>query len=204
MEQRFLRIERALPRRNADARRDALGMEAQRRDAQAQFLRKARRRRKVVAGAEDDELLAAPAHERQARWQLVTDGRREARKHLVARLMAIRIIEPLEMVDVEHDEGKRLMQELRVMQGARKQRPEHRAAQAVRQRIVFLALTRLLDGQLERVCLLAELLLAHDELPQHREQERRKRKDAEWRNEEIHGQERPEEIGSITKPVGFE
>jgi hypothetical protein len=81
--------DRALADRAPALLRDALGLVA------------------VDAGQEQRELVAADAREQLARPRVAAEPLRDRREHRVAGLVPVRVVDLLELVDVEHDERER-------------------------------------------------------------------------------------------------
>jgi len=174
---------------DAEARRDHLLLDAHRPRGTAQDLRERRRLRKRHLRAEYEELFAAPAQERIPRREIRPHGLREPDEHRVTCLVPIRIIDLLEMIDIEHDEGERLLLLLGAYEIALEQRPEGRAAQGVCERVMRLAVTRCHDGGAQPRCPLAERLLPVRHPLQDGEQEHCDAVDAEWAEKHIPRQE---------------
>ena len=79
-------------------------LDAHRPRGAAQDLRERRRLRKRHLRTEYEELFAAPAQDRIPRREIRPHGLREPDEHRVTCLVPIRIIDLLEMIDIEHDE----------------------------------------------------------------------------------------------------
>jgi hypothetical protein len=66
--------------------------------------------------AGDEELLAAPAPEHVAGAQVARDDGGDATQHLVPAVMAVAVVDMLEVVDVQHHQGHALRGGLEVVQ----------------------------------------------------------------------------------------
>ena len=101
------------------------------------------------------------------------------------------------MIDIEHDEGERLLLLLSAYEIALEQRPERRTAQGVRERVMRLAVTRCHDGGAQLRRPLAERLLPVRHPFQDGEQEHSDAVDAERAEEHIARQEMQICIGTV-------
>lgn len=158
-------------------------------DMPSQFFSEVRGLAKIHPGKDDNEFFATEADERLTGLQHLADAGSKAPEDAVSVIVPIGIVEALEMVDVEHDEGIRELLVDSVRAGTVYELVEARAVEASRQLVRRSTDIRVVYFLLEIFCLNLHVFLPPNLLLEDAEDEDEEEKDSDRHQVDMHVEE---------------